>query len=344
MNSKCAVFVTASMFVFLSIDLGHSAEVMGAGSTFVDPILEKWSTVFAANTGNTIKYQSIGSGGGIRLIKAAAVDFGASDMPLKSDELAKLGIGQFPLVIGGVVPIVNIDGVQPGRIRFTGPLLAEIFLGKLKKWNDPAIQAINPGLSLPDIGIVVVHRTDGSGTTFNWVNYLSKVSPEWRDKVGEGTTVEWPVGAGGKGNEGVAAYVTQSKNSIGYVEYAYALHYKLTYGLVQNQAGRFVAPNADSFRAAAASANWPSTKDFYLVMTNAGGQNAYPVTATSFILMYKKAKDVTRAKIALDFFKWALERGQEQASELDYVPLPPSVVTQIEAYWRANFDASDDRQ
>jgi phosphate transport system substrate-binding protein len=304
----------------------------------VYPILEKWSALFAAGTGNTIKYQSIGSGRGISQIKAAAVDFGASDMPLKSDELARLGIGQFPLVIGGVVPIVNIDGVEPGRIKFTGELLADIFLGKLKKWNDPAIQAINPGLFLPNAGIGVVHRTDGSGTTFNWVNYLSKVSSEWRDKVGEGTAVEWPVGAGGRGNEGVAAYVTQSKNSIGYVEYAFALHYKMTYGLVQNQAGRFVTPNAGSFRAAATGTDWAGAKDFYVVMTNAGGENAYPVTATSFILMYKKAKDASRTKAALDFFKWALERGQDQADELDYVPLPPSVVTQVEAYWKTNFD------
>jgi phosphate transport system substrate-binding protein len=343
-NPKFAVFAATSTFVFLSVAGGRAAEVTGAGSTFVYPILEKWSAVFAASTGNTIKYQSIGSGRGISQIKAAAVDFGASDMPLTSDELAKLGIGQFPLVIGGVVPIVNIDGVEPGRIKFTGAVLADIFLGKLKKWNDPAIQAINPGLSLPNAGITVAHRTDGSGTTFNWVNYLSKVSSEWRDKVGEGTTVEWPLGVGGRGNEGVAAYVTQSKYSIGYVEYAYAVHYKLTYGLVQNQAGRLVTPNAESFRAAAAGADWAGPKDFYLVMTNASGEDAYPVTATSFILMYKKAKDVSRAKTALDFFKWALERGQDQAHELDYVPLPPSVVTQVETYWRANFDASNSRQ
>lgn len=337
MNHRLAVFIVASTLFFVPVAGGHSAEVTGAGSTFVYPILEKWSTAFTANTGNTIKYQSIGSGGGITQIRAATVDFGATDMPVKSDELAKLGMGQFPLVIGGVIPIVNIDGVQSGRIRFTGALLADIFLGKLKKWNDPAIKAINPELTLPNAGINVVHRLDGSGTTFNWTNYLSKESPEWRDKVGEGTTVEWPVGIGGKGNDGVAVYVSQSKNSIGYVEYAYGVRYKMPFGLVQNRAGRFVTPGAESFRAAAESADWAGAKDFYLVMTDAGGEGAYPVTATSFILMYKKPRDMNRTRVALEFFKWALERGQDQARELDYVPLPPSVVMQIEAYWRENF-------
>lgn len=337
-KQKLAIFAAASTLFFTPVDGGHTAEVTGAGSTFVYPILEKWSTTFAADTGNTIKYQSIGSGGGIAQIKGATVDFGASDMPLKSDELAKLDLGQFPLVIGGVVPIVNIDGVQSGRIRFTGALLADIFLGKVKKWNDPAIKAVNPELTLPNAGINVVHRLDGSGTTFNWTNYLSKQSAEWRDSVGEGTSVEWPVGVGGRGNEGVAVYVTQSKNSIGYVEYAYAVHYKMPFGLVQNQAGRFVMPNAESFRAAAESADWAGTKDFYLVMTDAAGENAYPVTAASFVLMYKKPKDINRTKLALDFFRWALEQGQNQAHELDYVPLPPPVVKQIEAYWKTNFD------
>lgn len=338
MHQKLAIFAAASALFFVPIAGGHTAEVTGAGSTFVYPILEKWSSAFAANTGNTIKYQSIGSGGGITKIEAATVDFGASDMPLRSEELAKLGMGQFPLVIGGVVPIVNLDGVQSGHIKFTGALLADIFLGKVRKWNDPVIKAINPELTLPNTGINVVHRLDGSGTTFNWTNYLSKESTEWRDKVGEGTTVEWPVGVGGRGNEGVAAYVTQSKNSIGYVEYAYAVRYKMAFGLVQNRAGRSVTPGAESFRAAANGADWAGAKDFYLVMTNAGGEDAYPVTATSFILMYKKAKDMNRTRVALEFFKWALERGQDEAHELDYVPLPPSLVTQIEAYWKANFD------
>ena len=315
-----------------------ATEITGAGSTFIYPILSRWSAAYTQAAGDNVSYQSIGSGGGIAKIKAGAVDFGASDMPLKPDELAKLGLGQFPVVIGGVVPVINIDGVEPGQLHFTGPLLADIFLGKLQKWNDPALQALNPDIKLPDATITVVHRSDGSGTTFNWVNYLSKVSPEWRDKVGEGTSVDWPIGANGKGNEGVAVFVRQIKNSIGYVEYAYALHYNMTFGLVQNKAGRFVKPNAESFQAAAEGFNWAATKDFYLVMTDAGGERAYPITATTFILMYKKPKDAQRSRITLDFFKWALEKGQGQAEKLDYVPLPPSLVKQIEVYWRAIAD------
>jgi phosphate transport system substrate-binding protein len=311
----------------------HAAEATGAGSTFVYPILSKWAGAYSAKTGDTIKYQSIGSGGGIAQIKAAAVDFGASDMPLPSEDLAKLGLVQFPLVIGGVVPVVNIDGVRPGQIRFTGTVLADIYLGKLRKWNDPAIQAINPDLKLPDAQITVVHRTDGSGTTFNWVNYLAKVSPAWKNAVVEGVSIEWPVGVGGKGNEGVAVYVNQIKNSIGYVEYAYALHYKMTFGLVQNKLGHYVRPDADTFRAAAEGAEWGGTKDFFLVMTDAPGENAYPITATSFILMYKAPKNPVRSKTALNFFRWSLEDGQKAADELDYVPLPASLVRQIEAYW-----------
>jgi phosphate transport system substrate-binding protein len=338
---KHLVFLAATIVASLMNAPADSAEATGAGSTFVAPILEKWSSAFGANTANVVKYQSIGSGGGITQIKAAAVDFGASDMPMKSDELAKLGMAQFPIVIGGVVPIVNIDGVQPGRIKFTGPLLADIFLGKLRKWNDPAIQAINPELNLPNAPITTVHRIDGSGTTFNWTNYLSKVSAEWRDRVGDGTFVEWPTGAGGRGNEGVALYVSQIKNSIGYVEYAYAARYRVTFGLVQNKAGRFVKPDAESFHAATEGVDWASTKDFYLVMTDAGGKDAYPVTATSFILMYKKPRDLSRTRVALDFFKWALEQGQRQADELAYVPLPSSLVAQIEAYWKTSFRFAD---
>ncbi|MGA7327384.1 MAG: phosphate ABC transporter substrate-binding protein PstS [Rhodomicrobium sp.] len=312
---------------------GDAAEVTGAGSTFVYPILSKWSDEYRTKTGQAINYQSVGSGRGIAKIKAGTADFGASDMPLKSEELAKFGMGQFPLVIGGVVPVVNLEGVQPGQIKFTGPLLAEIFLGKVVNWSDPAILTLNPELRLPDAPITIVHRTDGSGTTFNWTNYLSKVSPEWKDKVGEGVHVEWPIGAGGRGNEGVATYVSQLKYSIGYVEYAYALHYRMTFGLVQNKMERFVRPGAESFRAAAESADWSSAQDFYLVMTNAPGENAYPVTAASFILMYKEPKDAVTSKIAIDFFKWSLEEGQKTAKDLHYVPLPSSLVKKIEAYW-----------
>jgi phosphate transport system substrate-binding protein len=314
-----------------------AADITGAGSTFVFPILSKWSADYSAITGTKVNYQSIGSGGGLAQIRAATVDFGASDAPMKPDELQKFGMGQFPLVIGGIVPVVNMDNIQPGQLHFTGTLLADIYLGKVKTWTDPAIAKLNPDVKFPNAAITVVHRSDGSGTTFNWVNYLSKVSPEWRDKVGEGTAVEWPVGIGGKGNEGVAAFVTQAKNSIGYVEYAYVLQNKLTYGLVQNKAGKFAKPDAASFQAAADSANWAEAKDFYLIMTDAPGENAYPVAATVFIIMYKKPKDVVRTNTAIDFFKWALEKGQKQANDLDYVPLPDSLVKQIETYWKTQF-------
>jgi phosphate transport system substrate-binding protein len=316
----------------------HAADITGAGSTFVYPILSKWSADYSAKAaGVKVNYQSIGSGGGLAQIKAATVDFGASDMPMKPADLQKLGMGQFPLVIGGIVPVVNIDGVQPGQMRFSGPVLADIYLGKITNWNDPAIAKINPDLKLPNAAIAVVHRSDGSGTTFNWVNYLSKVSSAWKDKVGEGTSVEWPVGIGGKGNEGVAAFVNQTKNSIGYVEYAYVLQNKMTFGQVQNKAGKFIKPDAASFQAAAASADWANTKDFYLIMTDAPGETAYPVAATVFMIMYKEPKDPARAATARDFFKWALENGQKQANDLDYVPLPSSLVQQIESYWAAQF-------
>jgi phosphate transport system substrate-binding protein len=310
-------------------------QITGAGSTFVYPILSKWSEAYSRKNGIRVNYQSIGSGGGIAQIKAATVDFGASDAPLSPDQLGEAGLAQFPIVIGGIVPVVNVEGLQPGQVRFTGPLLADIYLGKIKKWNDAAVAAVNPGVKLPDLAITVVHRSDGSGTTFNWVNYLSKVSPEWKEKVGEGTSVSWPTGVGGKGNEGVAQYVSRIKGSIGYVEYAYVLQNKMTYGLVQNEAGSFVKPDAASFQTAAASADWAHAKDFYLVMTNAPGAQAYPMTATVFVLMYKKPKDPTRSQQTLAFFKWAMESGQDLASQLDYVPLPDVLVKQIEAYWQA---------
>jgi phosphate transport system substrate-binding protein len=315
----------------------EAAEITGAGSTFVYPILSKWSADYSGKAGININYQSIGSGGGLAQIKAATVDFGASDAPMKPAELQKFGMGQFPLVIGGIAPVVNIDGVQAGQMRFTGPLLADIYLGKIKNWNDPAIAKLNPDLKLPDAAIAVVHRSDGSGTTFNWVNYLSQVSAEWKDQIGVSTSVEWPVGVGGKGNEGVAAFVNQTKNSIGYIEYAYVLQNNMAYGLVQNKAGKFIKPDAASFQAAAASAEWGKAQDFYLIMTDAHGADAYPIAATVFIIMYKQPKDPARANTAIDFFKWALESGQSQADALNYVPLPESLVKQIEQYWKAQF-------
>ncbi len=315
----------------------QAQQVTGAGSTFVYPILSKWSASYAQASGARINYQSIGSGGGIAQIKAGTVTFGATDKPLPPDELSAAGLGQFPLVIGGVVPVVNLADIKPGDLHFTGPLLADIYLGKIKKWDDPAVKAVNPGLALPTADITVVHRSDGSGTTFNWVNYLSKVSPEWNTKVGEGTSVAWPVGVGGKGNEGVAQYVSRIKGSIGYVEYAYVLQNKMNYAAVQNRAGKFIAPTAESFQAAASGAEWAKARDFYLVMTDAAGAASYPVTATVFILMYKKPKDAAAAKAALDFFAWALEKGQAQAAELDYVPMPKDVVELIEKYWATEF-------
>lgn len=338
MKNILALISAVALAAFAGADAG-AGEITGAGSTFAHPILSKWSAAYQAATGDSLSYQAIGSSAGIAKIKAGDVDFGASDKPLKSDDLGALGLSQFPLVIGGVVPVVNIDGVKAGALKFTGPLLADIFLGKERKWNDPAIRALNPNVKLPDEGINVVHRSDGSGTTFNLTNYLSKVSPEWRDKIGEGSTVEWPTGVGGKGNEGVAVYVNQIKNSIGYVEYAYALHYNMSYALVQNKAGHFVSPNTRSFQAAAEGFDWNSTKDFYLVITDAAGNEAYPIAATTFVLMYKRPKDTQRSRSALEFFRWALNNGQAQAQELDYVPLPSSLVRQIESYWKETIGA-----
>jgi phosphate transport system substrate-binding protein len=309
-------------------------EITGAGSTFVYPILAKWSEDYAGQFGDAVNYQPIGSSGGIIHIKSATVDFGASDMPLNPSDLSQSGLAQFPVVIGGVVAVVNIDGVKPGQVHFTGPLLADIFLGKITNWRAPEMKALNPNVALPDAKITVVHRSDGSGTTFNWVDYLSKVSPEWKTKVGEGPSVSWPVGMSAKGNDGVAAYVNKVKNSIGYIEYAYVFQNKMSYGAIQNRAGNFVEPSAASFQAAAAGIDWKSSKDFYLVMTDAPGEDAYPVAATTFVLMYKTPKNAAHAKAAIKFFDWALSSGQKQAKALAYVPLPDPLVKQIEAYWQ----------
>ena len=315
----------------------QAENVTGAGSSFVYPVMTKWSADYRNSTKVQVNYQSIGSGGGIAQIKAATVDFGASDAPLKPADLDKFGLGQFPTVIGGVVPVVNVPGITAGKVRFTGPVLASIFLGKIKTWNDPAIAALNPGMTLPATKITVVHRSDGSGTTFNFVNYLSKVSPEWKGSVGEGTAVKWPTGIGGKGNEGVAAYVKQIKGGIGYVELSYALQNKMSYAAMQNAAGKWVLPNAASFAAAAASADWANSKDFYLVMTNAPGEQSWPITASVFIIMYKQPKNAAAAKSTREFFRWVFKNGDAQARKLDYVPLPAALVTQIEAYWASNF-------
>ena len=316
-----------------------NVEITGAGATFIYPLLSKWSDDYNKANGARINYQSIGSGGGIAQIKAGTVDFGSSDKPLPPEELAAAGLAQFPSAIGGVVPVVNLPGIEPGKLRFTGALLADIYLGKVTTWNHPAIVAANPGVALPSDKINVVHRSDGSGTTFNFVNYLSKVSPEWKAKVGEGTSVKWPGGIGGKGNEGVAAYVKQIKGSIGYVELAYATGNKMAYAAMQNRAGTWIVPSAASFAAAAASADWKTSKDFSLIITDAPGADAWPISATNFILMYKQPKDAARARNTLDFFRWAFENGQAQADALHYVALPAELVKQIEAYWASDIKA-----
>lgn len=332
LKSRVAVLAIAAAFSTSAM----AADVTGAGASFVYPAMSKWSADYKTSSGKQVNYQSIGSGGGIAQIKAGTVDFGSSDAPLKPDELAKFGLAQFPSVIGGIVPVLNVPGVAAGAMKLDGETLGNIFLGKITKWNDPAIVAMNGGVTLPDTKITIVHRSDGSGTTFNFVNYLSKVNAEWKTKVGEGTSVKWPVGIGGKGNEGVAAYVKQIKGGIGYVELSYALQNKMTYSRMKNAAGNFIVPSDDSFQAAANSAEWGSSKDFYLVMTNAPGADSWPITATNFILMYKQPKNAAGAKGAKEFFRWVYKSGDAQAKALGYVPLPAALVQQIETYWSQN--------
>ena len=316
----------------------QGAQITGAGASFIYPLMSKWSADYAAATGNKVNYQSIGSGGGIAQIKAGTVDFGSSDKPLSSEELAAANLAQFPSAIGGVVPVIHLTGFdEAGKLRLTGPVIAEIYMGKITNWNDPKIAALNVGATLPADKINVVRRSDGSGTTFNFTNYLSKVSPEFKTVVGEGTTVNWSTGIGGKGNEGVASYVKQMPNSIGYVELSYALQNKMSYASMQNASGAWVQPNAETFAAAAASADWKNAKDFNLVITNAAGANAWPIAASNFMIMQKQPANPAGRKAALDFFKWALENGQAQAKTLDYVPLPAELVQQIEASWAENF-------
>ena len=319
-----------------------ATDITGAGATFPYPVYAKWAEAYKAKSGVSMNYQSIGSGGGIKQIQNKTVDFGASDMPLKPEDLDKDGLLQFPTVIGGDVPVVNIEGVKPGELKVTGPVLADIYLGKIAKWNDPAIVKLNPGVKLPASAITVVHRSDGSGTTFIWVNYLSKVSPEWKQKVGEGTAVAWPTGVGGKGNEGVASYVQRVKGSIGYVEYAYALQNRMTYAQVQNRDGNFVSPSSETFKAAAAGAEWSKAPGYYLVLTDQPGKTAWPISGATFILMYKTQAKPDSAREVLKFFDWAYSNdGDKLADSLDYVPLPESVTAQIRGTWKAQIkDAS----
>jgi phosphate transport system substrate-binding protein len=306
-------------------------DVTGAGATFPAPIYSKWADTYNKATGVRINYQSVGSGAGIRQIKAKTVDFGASDMPLTDAELAKDGLVQFPTVIGGVVPVVNLKGVSAGQVKLTGALLGEIYLGKITKWNDAALAALNPGVPLPDAAIAVVRRADGSGTSFIFTNYLSKVNAEWKTKVGEGTAVNWPTGAGGKGNEGVAAFVQRLPNSIGYVEYAYAKQNKMSYVQLRNKDGAYVAPTDVAFKSAAAGAQWGTT--FYQILTDQPGKESWPITGATYILMYKQQDKPAPASSALKFFDWAYGNGDKLADELDYVPLPPSVKDLVRKLW-----------
>ena len=333
-KSRIAMIAAASLF---SVAAAQATDITGAGSSFVYPVLTKWSAAYAEKTGNQLNYQSVGSGAGIAQIKAGTIDFGASDAPLSGEDLKKFGLGQFPLVVGGIVPVVNIAGIQADQIKLDGPTLAEIFMGKITNWNDPKIAALNAGVNIPAGKITVVHRSDGSGTSYNFTNFLSKVSPEWAAKVKFGTSVDWPTGVGGKGNEGVSQYVRQIKGAIGYVEYAYAVKNKISWVDMKNAAGQIVKPSADTFAAAAATADWAHAKDFNLIMTNAPGQTAWPITATTWAIMYKQPKNAEHTKVAFDFFKWSYANGKSQAASLDYVPLPDSLVNQIEAYWASDF-------
>ncbi len=317
-----------------------AADITGAGATFPYPIYAKWADAYNKQTGTRMNYQSIGSGGGIKQIGAKTVDFGASDKPLGAEDLAKDGLMQFPAIMGGVVPVFHLKGLKSGELKFTGALLADIFLGKVKKWNDAAIAAVNPGVKLPSSTITVVHRSDGSGTTFLWTNYLSKVSAGWKDTVGEGTSVKWPAGVGGKGNEGVASYVQKINGAIGYVEYAYAKQNKLAAGQMRNLAGKFVAPDDKSFKAAAAGAEWTKTPGMGVILTEQPGEGSWPVTGASFILVHKVQDKPEVAREVLKFFEWAFANGQKMADELDYVPMPEAVVKVIRSEWKQVKDAS----
>jgi phosphate transport system substrate-binding protein len=331
-RASAALAITAGAFSVSAQDM------TGAGATFPAPIYAKWADAYNKATGARLNYQSVGSGAGIQQIRAKTVDFGASDMPLADDVLAKDGLVQFPTVIGGVVPVVNVKGIAPGQLRLTGQLLGDIYLGKITKWSDPALKAINPGLALPDEAISPVRRADGSGTSFIFTNYLSKTNADWKAKVGEGTAVNWPTGAGGKGNEGVAAFVQRLPNSIGYVEYAYAKQNKMTYALLKNKDGNFVPPDADNFKAAAAGADW--SKTFFQVLTDQPGKDAWPISGATFILVYKAPEKPANIANALKFFDWAYVNGDKMADELEYVPLPPAVKDLVRKSWATNIKDS----
>ena len=312
-----------------------AADITGAGATFPFPIYSKWADAYKKETGNGLNYQSIGSGGGIKQIQAKTVTFGATDMPLKVDQLDKDGLVQWPMVMGAIVPVVNLEGVKPGEMVFDGETLANVYLGKITKWDDPAIKKLNPNVKLPSEAITVVRRSDGSGTTFNFTDYLSKVSADWKSKVGSGTAVEWPAGVGAKGNEGVSGNISQTKNSIGYVEYAYAKQNKLTYTALVNKGGKTVQPTVEAFQAAASNADWTHAPGYYVILTDQPGDKSWPITASTFILMHKDATDKAASQEAIKFFRWAFANGGKMAEELDYIPMPDTVVKLIEKTWSA---------
>lgn len=317
----------------------QAADISGAGATFPYPIYSKWADAYKKETGIGLNYQSIGSGGGIKQIKAKTVTFGASDMPLKPADLEAAGLIQFPMIMGGVVPVLNVKGIKPGELVIDGPTLAKIYMGEVKSWNDPAIAKLNPKANLPKSAIAVVHRSDGSGTTFLFTDYLSKVSPEWKSKVGAATAVQWPTGIGAKGNEGVANMTSQTDGAIGYVEYAYAKQNKMSYLKMINMAGKAVSPDSDSFKAAAANADWAGTPGFQVILTNEPGDKSWPITGASFILMYKNPTDPVAAEQALKFFDWAYKRGDKMADEFDYVAMPQNVADLVRKTWASQIQA-----
>jgi phosphate transport system substrate-binding protein len=340
-NKISRAIASASFMLSLSVLPAVAAEISGAGATFPYPIYAKWADAYKKETGVGLNYQSIGSGGGIKQIKAKTVTFGASDAPLSGQDLQESGLAQFPMVMGGIVPVVNLQGVKPGNLVIDGPTLARIFLGEISSWDDPAIKKLNPSLNLPKQAIAIVHRSDGSGTTFNFAYYLADVSPDWKSKVGVATSVEWPVGIGAKGNEGVANNVANTQGAIGYVEYAYALQNNLTYAKMMNKAGKMVAPSSESFQAAAKNADWKSQPGYGVILANQPGDNSWPMTAATWILVYKNPQDPAATAEALKFFAWSYANGDKMAEELHYVPIPDSVVQDVRKSWTTEIrDAS----
>jgi len=333
---KVVVPTIVAINLSLAFNAAHAVDITGAGATFPYPIYAKWADAYKKATGSAVNYQSVGSGAGIKQIKSKTVDFGASDMPLKSEDLDAAGLVQFPAIMGGLVPVINLDGIPMGKLKLSGDVLAGIYMGKINKWNAPQIAALNPDIKLPATDITVVYRSDGSGSTFLWTDYLSKVSPEFKTAVGANTTVKWPVGLGGKGNEGVASSVQNLKGSIGYVEYAYVKKNKMNYTQLKNASGNFISPTEESFKAAAANADWAHTPHYSVILTNQAGKTSWPVTGASFILVYKNQVNADKGREVLKFFDWSYKNGGAMAKELDYIPMPDTVTKLIEATWKTS--------